>query len=76
MPYGKVDAPKQVRTASVTSEKETAQLYEESAFCTFWDKNFLSKKKVKKDNGKPPLVNLTCRDSTNNRLTIILSIES
>jgi hypothetical protein len=35
-------------SASVTSEKETALLYEQKAFCTFWDKNLLSKGKLKK----------------------------
>jgi hypothetical protein len=33
--YGKVDALKQIRAASVTSVKETAQLYEKNAFCTY-----------------------------------------
>ncbi len=64
MPYGKVNALKQIRTASITWVKDTAQQLEKNALFTFWDRNILSRKPEKKAAAAPlPSVNFIRRDS-------------
>jgi hypothetical protein len=61
MPNELVNAPKQIRTASVTSVKATAQLYEQSIFHRLWEKR---QNKLSKGTGSPTLVNYSRRSST------------
>ncbi len=61
MPNASVNAPKQIRTASVTSVKASAQAYEQSIFRRLWEKKASRKVKL---SGTPTLVNFTRKDST------------
>jgi hypothetical protein len=60
MPNAPVNAPKQIRTASVTSVRASAQAYEQSIFRKLWEKKV--SKKVK-PSSTPTLVNFTRKDS-------------
>jgi hypothetical protein len=55
-----VNAPKQIRTASVTSVRATAQLYEQNIFRRIWEKR---QNKSLKGTGSPTLVNYSRRSS-------------
>ncbi len=61
MPNASVNAPKQIRTASVTSVRASAQAYEQSIFRKLWEKK--ASRKVK-PSGTPTLVNFARKDST------------
>jgi hypothetical protein len=61
MPNELVNAPKQIRTASVTSVRATAQLYEQNIFRRIWEKR---QNKSLKGTGSPTLVNYSRRSST------------
>jgi hypothetical protein len=61
MPNELVNAPKQIRTASVTFVKATAQLYEQNIFRRLWEKR---QSKLLKGTGSPTLVNYSRRSST------------
>jgi hypothetical protein len=61
MPNDLVNAPKQIRTASVTSVRATAQLYEQNIFRRLWEKR---QSKSLKGTGSPTLVNYSRRSST------------
>jgi hypothetical protein len=61
MPNDLVNAPKQIRTASVTSVRATAQLYEQNIFRRLWEKR---QSKSLKGKGSPTLVNYSCRSCT------------
>jgi hypothetical protein len=60
MPNELVNAPKQIRTASVTSVRATAQLYEQNIFRRIWEKR---QNKSLKGTGSPTLVNYSRRSS-------------
>jgi hypothetical protein len=61
MPNDLVNAPKQIKTAPVTSVKATAQLIEQSIFHKLWEKK---QSKFAKESGTPTLVNYSRRSST------------
>jgi hypothetical protein len=61
MPNDLVNAPKQIRTASVTSVRATAQLYEQNIFRRLWEKR---QSKSLKGTGSPTLVNYSRRSTS------------
>jgi uncharacterized protein YoxC len=58
-----VSAPKQIRTASLTSVRASAQLYEQNVFRRLWSKKHSSTKPVK-GTGTPTLVNFSRKYSS------------